>query len=330
MQYRTLGNTDIEVSTVAFGCWAIVGGFNWGDQDERDSLAALRAAYDAGVTFFDSAEMYGDGYSEQLVGKALGGVRDQIVIASKVSAANFAPDGLRAACERSLRNLGTDYLDLYQLHWPNRDIPVAETLGVMAELKAEGKIRAIGVSNFGPRDLADALATGVPIVSDQLAYSLLFRAIEFEILPLCAQEGVGVLCYSPMLQGLLTGKFATADDVPHDRARTRHFSSQRPDARHGGAGAEEEMFAAIAQVRRAADLIGQPMANVALAWLLAQAGVTAVIAGGRNPEQARANVAAADLDLSPDLLADLAAATDPLKQSLGPNADMWQAESRIR
>jgi len=330
MQYRFLGNTDIEVSAVAFGCWAIVGGFNWGEQDERDSLAALRAAHDEGVTFFDTAEMYGDGYSEQLVGKALGDVRDQIVIASKVSPANFAPDDLRTACERSLRNLGTDYLDLYQLHWPNRDIPVAETLGVMAELKAEGKIRSIGVSNFGPADLAEAVAAGVPLVTDQLAYSLLFRAIEFDILPVCEEHSIGVLCYSPMLQGLLTGKFATADNVPDDRARTRHFSTDRPDARHGEAGAEVEMFAAIAQVRRAAELVGAPMANVALAWLLAQEGVTAVLAGGRNADQARANVAAADVDLSPDILADLAAATDPLKQALGPNADMWQSESRIR
>jgi len=330
MEYRTLGNSDIEVSTVGFGCWAIVGGFNWGPQDERDSIAALRAAFDAGVTFFDSAEMYGDGASEQLVGKALGRLRDQVVIASKVGPDHYAPDQLRAACERSLRHLGSDYLDLYQLHWPNREIPVAETLGLMAELRDEGKIRAIGVSNFGPRDLADALAAGVPIVSNQLAYSLLFRAIEFEILPLCVESGLSVLCYSPMLQGLLTGKFVSADDVPVDRARTRHFASTRRDARHSDSGAETATFASVEQVRRAADLVGKPMANVALAWLLEQEGVTAVIAGGRSPQQALVNAAAADLELSPDILADLAAATDALKQALGPNADMWQTDSRIR
>lgn len=330
MQYHRLGNTNIEVSTVAFGCWAIVGGFNWGEQDEQDSIRALRGALDAGVTFFDTAELYGDGYSEQLIGKALGGARDEIVIASKAAPEHFAPDELRAACERSLANLGTDYLDLYQLHWANRDIPVAETLGVMQELRDEGKIRAIGVSNFGPIDLAECLVTGIPIASNQLAYSLLFRAIEFEILPLCVEEGVSVLCYSPMLQGLLTGKFASADDVPVDRARTRHFSCERRDARHSEAGAEAETFAAIAQVRRDAGLIGESMANVALGWLLAQEGVTAVLAGGRNPAQALANAAAAELDLSPDVVADLAAATDDLKQILGPNADMWQTDSRIR
>jgi aryl-alcohol dehydrogenase-like predicted oxidoreductase len=282
------------------------------------------------VTFFDSAELYGDGYSEQLIGRALGGVRDEIVIASKAAPDHFAPDELRAACERSLGCLGTDRIDLYQLHWPHPEIPVAETLGVMAELREEGKIRAIGVSNFGPHDLAEALAAGVPIASNQLAYSLLFRAIEFEILPLCVEESISVLCYSPMLQGLLTGKFAAADDVPVDRARTRHFSCERRDARHGEPGAEAGTFAAVAQVRRVADLIGEPMANVALAWLLAEEGVASVIAGGRSPAQALINARAADLELSPDVVADLAAATDALKQTLGPNADMWQTDSRIR
>jgi len=330
MQYRKLGNSDIEVSTVAFGCWAIVGGFNWGEQDEADSIAALRAAYDAGVTFFDSAELYGDGTSEQLIGKALGGVRGEIVIASKAAPDHFPPDELRAACERSLRHLGTDYLDLYQLHWPNRDIPVAETLGVMQQLKDEGKIRAIGVSNFGPQDLAECLAVGVPVASNQLAYSLLFRAIEFEILPLCVARNVSVLCYSPMLQGLLTGKFDSADDVPVDRARTRHFSCERRDARHSEPGAEAATFAAVAEVRAIAEEIGEPMANVALAWLLAQEGIGSVLAGGRNPEQARRNAPAADLELSDDVVARLAAATGPLKHRLGPNADMWQTDSRIR
>ena len=360
MQYRTLGNTGIEVSAVAFGCWAIVGGFNWGPQDESDSIAALRAAREAGVTFFDTAEAYGDGYSEQLVGKALGGVRDEIVIASKVSPDHYAPDALRAACERSLRNLATDRIDLYQLHWPHREIPVAETLGVLEQLKAEGKIRAFGVSNFGRPDLAGCLATRHRVASNQLAYSLLFRAIEFEILPLCVQEGISVLCYSPMLQGLLTGKFASADDVPLDRARTRHFSREREHTRHGEPGAEAETFAAIAEIRRIAEGLGEPMARVALAWLLAQKGVAAaeaaearlrpqtgerparntssdaggspaaVIAGGRSPEQARANAQAADLVLPQDAIARLSAATDTLKRKLGPNADMWQSESRIR
>ena len=330
MQYRTLGNTDIEVSTVAFGCWAIIGGFNWGDQDEKDSVAALRAAYEAGVTFFDSAEGYGEGASEQLVAKGLADVRDDVVIATKVSADHFAPDELRAACERSLGFLKTDRIDLYQLHWPNHDIPAAETLGLLDELKQAGKIRAYGVSNFGPQDMGECLATQYSVASNQVAYNLLFRAVEFEILPQCRAKGISILCYSPMLQGLLTGKFTTADDVPEDRARTRHYSCDRPHSRHDEPGAEAETFAAVAEIRKIADELGEPMADVSLAWLLAQDGVTSVIAGGRNADQAQRNVRAADLLLSQDILDRLSQTTEPLKQKLGPNADLWESESRIR
>jgi len=330
MQYRTLGNTGLEVSTVGFGCWAIIGGFNWGDQDEKDSVEALRAAYDAGVTFFDSAEGYGEGVSEQLVAKGLADVRDDVLIASKVSADHFTPDELRAACERSLGFLETDRIDLYQLHWPNHDIPVAETLGLLDELKQEGKIRAYGVSNFGPQDMGGCLATDYPVASNQVAYNLLFRAIEFEMLPQCRANGISILCYSPMLQGLLTGKFATADDVPEDRARTRHYSSDRPHSRHDEPGAEAETFAAVAEIRRIADELGEPMADVSLAWLLAQEGVASVIAGGRNADQVQRNVRAADLALPQAVLDRLSQATESVKQKLGPNADMWQSESRIR
>ena len=330
MQYRTLGNTDIEVSAVAFGCWAIIGGFNWGDQDEKDSVEALRAAYDAGVTFFDSAEGYGEGASEQLVAKGLADVRDDVVIATKVSANHFAPDELRAACERSLGFLETDRIDLYQLHWPSRDIPVAETLGLLDELKQEGKIRAYGVSNFGPQDMGECLATEYSVANNQVAYNLLFRAIEFEVLPQCRTNGISILCYSPMLQGLLTGKFTSADDVPEDRARTRHYSCDRPHSRHDEPGAEAETFAAVAEIKKIADELGEPMADVSLAWLLAQEGVTSVIAGGRNADQVRRNVRAADLSLSQDVIDRLSRIAEPLKQKLGPNADMWESESRIR
>jgi len=329
VKYRRLAKTDLDVSVVAFGCWGIVGGFNWGPQEESDSLEALRAAFDAGVNFFDTAEAYGNGKSEQLLAKALLDARDEIVIASKVSPNHFAPDELVKACERSLRNLRTDRIDLYQLHWPSRDIPLAETLGVLEKLREQGKIRFYGVSNFGPGTLGECERAPQTISSNQLAYNLLFRAIEYEILPMCVREGISVLCYSPILQGLLTGKFAAADDVPEDRARTRHFSRARPQARHGEDGAETETFAAIAQVRLIAEELRQPMADVSLAWLLAQEGVTAVLAGGRNADQARRNTRAGELILPPEAVARLSEATDALKLKLGPNADMWQGESRV-
>lgn len=330
MHYLRLAGTDIEVSTVAFGSWAIIGGLNWGQQEERDSLEALRAAYEAGVTFFDTAEVYGNGKSEQFLAKALSGVRDDIVIASKILPKHLASDDLRAACERSLRNLSTDRIDLYQIHWPNSNIPIEDTLGVLENLKTEGKIRAYGVSNFGRQDLGKCLATKYVVSSNQLAYNLLFRAIEYEILPLCVRKEISVLCYSPLMQGLLTGKFATTDEVPEGRARTRHFSCARPHAHHGEDGVEMETFAAIAQIRQIANELGEPMTDVCLAWLLAQEGVTSVIVGARNANQARSNARAADLMLPDDVIESLSNATEALKQRLASNADMWQSKSRIR
>ncbi|MCL5998949.1 MAG: aldo/keto reductase [Chloroflexi bacterium] len=330
MQYRRLAKTDMDVSVICFGAWGIIGGFNWGPQDEQDSLAALRAAYDAGINFYDTAEGYGNGSSEQLLAQALGDVRDKILIATKVSPGHFVPAELRSACERSLRNLKTDRIDLYQLHWPNHDIPVAETFAVLEALKAAGKVRAYGVSNFGPRDLGEALASGFALSSNQLSYSLLFRAIEYEILPMCVQANVSVLTYSSLMQGLLAGKYASADEVQPDRARTRHYAGTHPHARHGEAGHEAETFAAVAAIKQIAGEMGQPMANVALAWLIAQPGVTSVIAGARDAGQARGVAGAGDLVLSPDVLARLSHATESLKHSMGSNADMWDHVSRMR
>ncbi|NQU10211.1 aldo/keto reductase [bacterium] len=330
MHYRKLGKTGIEVSTVAFGAWAIAGGFTWGDQDQADSRAALRAAYDAGVTFYDTAEAYGSGWSEELIGQTLADVRDNIVIASKLSPAHAAPADLRRAVEGSLNRLRTDRIDLYQVHWPNRAVPFGDTLAALDELRQQGKIRAYGVSNFGPHDLGTCLALGHPVTSDQVAYSLLFRAVEHELQPRCVREQVSILCYSPLLQGLLTGKFASPDDVPADRARTRHFAASRPHSQHGEPGAEPQTWAAIGRIRQIAAELGEPMADIAVAWLLAQPGVTATIVGARNADQARRNVRAADLVLEPGVLQRLAEATDPLKQILGGNLDLWLGASRLR
>ena len=204
-----------------------------------------------------------------------------------------------------------------------------DTLEALDRLQAEGKIRAWGVCNFGVADLSDLLARRV-VASNQLSYNLLWRAIEHEIQPQCVEHGVGILCYSPLAQGLLTGKFASLDDVPDGRARTRLFSGQRAQARHGEAGCEAVTSAALAEIRRICAEIGQPMAAVAVAWLLHQAGVVSVIAGARRPEQIEQTAAAVDLALSADVLAALDRATAPVKECVGTNPDMWAAESRFR
>jgi len=329
-RYRRIGRTDIVVSSVCMGCWAIVGDSTWGPQDLKDAEDAIRTALDVGITFFDTAEGYGRGASEELLGRVLSGRRDQVIIGTKVSAGNARSwERLEAACSGSLRRLRTDYIDVYHLHWPCRDVPIADIVEWFGRLQEQGRIRSFAVSNFGVGDLSDLLAVG-RCEANQLPYSLLWRVIEDEIAPLCRQHDISITCYSPLAQGLLTGKFRSADDVPEGRARTRHFSCNRPQARHREPGCEKETFEAVAAVRRVCEGIGRPMAEVALAWLLHQPGVTSVIAGARNPDQVRQNARAMDLRLDEDVLRDLDVATRPLKKFFGRNPDMWQTDSRYR
>ena len=329
MEYRKRGKTDISVSVVAMGCWSLVGGQYWGSQEEAESLATIRAALDAGVNFFDTAEAYGDGVSESVLGKALAGRRHEVVIASKASPSHLSSTEIGRACEGSLRRLNTDYIDLYQIHWPNPDVPVGETAEALDKLKRQGKVRAIGVSNFGVNDLSDVLANG-ECQTNQLPYNLLWRAIEYEIMGACKERNVGILAYSPFAQGLLTGKFRTAGEVPEGRARTRHFSKDRPFTRHNENGHEGEVFTAIEGIRRICEEIQQPMARVALAWVLRQPGIVSVLAGARRPDQIDQSAQAADLELPSHVIDELNEATDDLKLNMGPNPDMWQSKSRFR
>lgn len=324
-----LPHADFEISRMIFGCWAIVGGFNWGHQEERDSLAAIKEAYDLGITCFDTAEAYGNGASENLLAKVLKGERSEIIIASKVGPQDFAPENVIKACERGLKNLKTDYIDLYQLHWPNPEIPLEYTLDALDKLKQSGKIRAYGVSNFGVKSLEACKSLGYSASSNQMAYNLLFRAIEFSILPKCVEEDIPILCYSPIMQGLLTGKFTKPDKVPEDRARTRHFTKDRSQSRHQEEGCEDLTFKTIAEIQEVALDLNISMGSLSLAWLLAQEGVGGVIAGGRNPEQVRKNMEALQVRLSQEVLLQLNSITQPLKEVLGDNADLWQTASRV-
>ena len=331
MQTRALGAAGLRVSVLGLGCWPLGGGPGWGEQDERDSIATIHAALDHGVTLFDTAEAYNDGRSEEIVGQALRGRRDRAIIATKVSPSS-AEDGasLRAHCEASLRRLQTDTIDLYQMHWPVGDGAVERAFGVLQALQAEGKVRAIGVSNHGVEQLRGVLATGTAIASNQLCYNLLSRAVEMEILPLCRQQGIGVITYMALMQGLLAGRYAAADEVPPFRARTRHFGSQRPGVRHGEAGAEAETFAALGRVRRMAGELGLPMGHLATAWVAAQPGVSCVLVGARTAAQVTENLAAADIVLSPESIGQLDEATEALRLALGPNADYWQSGEQRR
>ena len=329
MELRQLGKSSLMVSPIGVGFWGIVGGDYWGAQDESDTINTVHAALDAGINFFDSAEGYGDGYSEQMLGRALKGRRSEAIIATKVSRNNLAPDDIRAACERSLKRLDSDTIDLYQVHWPSRDIPFEDSMSTLLDLQAAGKIRVIGVSNFGKLDTTDMLQIG-RYEANQLPYSLLWRALEYEIQPQCVEHDIGILPYSPLNQALLTGRYRNADEMPYQRTRTRHYRGDRRDSRHGTPGFEVETFAAVDAIREICADVNQQMVHVALAWLLHKPAVTSVLAGARNPQQIESNLIAGSLSLSDDTMRRLDAATDDLKRKLGPDPDMWGIGDRSR
>lgn len=329
MEFRTLGKTDIKVSQMALGCWPFAGGAYWGDQNEQDSIDTVHAALANGINFFDTAEGYEVGESERVLGKALIGRRDEAVVATKVNKANLTPDLVIEACERSLKNLQMDYVDLYQIHWPNHDIPLAETVGALSRLKEQGKVRSIGVSNFAVQDLTEMLSLS-ECVTDQMPLSLLWRAIEHEVQPLCVKNDVGIICYSPLAQGLLTGRYSNADEVPEGIAQSRWYSNTRPATNHDGPGVETEVFEAVQKIRALAEEAGMPMAILSLAWVKAQAGVTSFLVGARNPTELDWNLPVNDVTLSDDMLARLSAITDDVKAKIGGNPDMWLDPSRMR
>lgn len=329
MQYTRLSGLDTEVSRIAFGCMSTVGSQTYPGLAEREAVDTIRAALDAGINFFDTARAYGEGESEAQLGRALGADRQRVVVASKPIAGDLSSGEIERECELSLERLGSDYIDLYQIHWPKRAVPMQETARAMERLVEQGKVRAIGVCNFGPLDLREWLDLA-PCATDQVAYSLLSRGAESGLLELCVERGVGVLCYSPLAQGMLAGRYASADDVPSGKARTRHFSGDRPEARHGEPGLERETFDAVAAVRGVAERLGEPMADVSLAWLLARPGVSAVLVGASRPDQVHRNARAAAIELSAADIADLDAATAGVKAKMGPSIDMWAVPPRTR
>ena len=319
MQTRPLGQSDVRITPILLGTWQ-AGKRWWVGIDDRESIAAIRAAVDAGITTIDTAEVYGDGHSERIIGQALAGIpRDRVQLASKVFANHLKADETIAACERSLQNLQTDYLDLYQIHWPagsfnSKIVPVAETMDALNRLQAEGKIRAIGVSNFSLAQLQEAQQYG-RIDSLQPPYSLFWRHAERELQPHCVANDITILAYSALAQGLLTGKFGP----DHKFAEGDH----RSDNRLFQGEAFQRAQAAIGQLRPIAARYSCTLAQLALAWLMARPN-TCAIAGARSVEQACENAKAAELRLSDADLEAMAAISQPVLERLPTdNPVMW-------
>ena len=286
------------MSVIGYGAWE-AGGADWGpNESDEVVIDAMRAGLDAGIDWIDTAEVYGDGVSETLVGRALAGRRDGALIASKVAPApegsGFRPEEVRGACDASLRRLATDRIDLYQLHWPDETgIPLEDTWGAMAELQRAGKVRFVGVSNFDRPQIERCLSIR-HVDSLQQEFSMLARQ-DRELLGWCGEAGVGVVSYSPLGAGLLTGAIA-AGTV---------FDDWRGEATEGFLTDLEGSLAIVERLRPVAERLELTPAQLALAWNIAQPGVTAAIAGSRDPAHVRANAASGDVELDGEILQEL-------------------------
>ena len=318
MQLRNLGQSEIQISSIIMGLWQ-AGKEMWVGIDDKETTQAVRAAVEAGITTFDTAEAYGKGHSEQILASASSDIRDKLIYATKVFANHLKYDQVLDACHRSLKNLQTDYIDLYQIHWPSGsfgfdEVPIGETMGALNELKQQGKIRSIGVSNFSRRQLQEAAEYG-QIDSLQPPYSLFWRQVEEDAMSFCVEEKITILAYSPMAQGLLTGKFGpdhafARGDV---RANNRLF---QPDI-------YARVQEAIAKLRPMAERKGITLGQLALAWV-AWHPETCAIAGARNAGQADENAKAGDLVLTADEVSEIDEVGRGVTDFLDNNPVMWE------
>jgi aryl-alcohol dehydrogenase-like predicted oxidoreductase len=308
MQSRALGPSGVEASVIGLGTWAI-GGWMWGGTEEEASVRAIRASLDRGITLIDTAPVYGFGLAEQIVGRAIEGRRDEVVIATKCGLRwdlqegehlytdekgnsiykYLHPDSIRMEVEQSLKRLGVETIDLYQTHWQEPTTPIERTMECLLKLKEEGKIRAIGVSNATVDQMEQYRALG-PLDTDQEKYSMLDRELEAEQLPYCRQHGMGVLAYSPMAMGLLTGKITPDRAFPEDDVRSKLPRFRAENRR--------SVLQMLGELKPIADGHGISLAQLAVAWTVHQPGLTHALVGARSDQQAEENVRSGEVTLS--------------------------------
>lgn len=300
-----MGKSGIRVSAIGMGMWQASGAI-WGtDVTDESCIQAVVRSSELGVNLVDTAEAYGDGHSEEVLGKAIKRVdREKLIVATKVNGSHLRYDDVLKACEMSLRRLGIKQVDLYQVHWPDpwQQIPLKHTMKAMEKLYDEGKIRAVGVSNFAVRDLEEArsILSHAEIVSDQVRYNLINRQIEEEVLPYCSREKITILAYVPLAQGALTGKYSE-DFKPTDQVRKDNKAFSDHNLR--------EIAGLLKVLQGMANKRGKTVAQVALNWILSHPGVIP-IPGAKNAEQAEQNASAAGWSLTQDEMREVTAAAD--------------------
>ncbi|MGI0483438.1 aldo/keto reductase [Geminocystis sp. CENA526] len=317
MEKRQLGNSDIYITPIIMGTWQ-TGKRMWVGIEDAESIKAIRQAVESGITTIDTAEVYGEGHSEKIVGEALKDVRDKVIYATKVFANHLKYDDVITACHNSLTNLQTDYIDLYQIHWPsgswNSDIvPIEETMSALNDLKQQGKIRSIGVSNFSREQLAEALEYG-EIVSIQPPYSLFWRGVEKNIQPYCMEKNISILAYSSLAQGILTGKFGTNPTFAEGdhRKNNRLFQPSH----------WEKVQTALTQLQPIAEKYDCTLAQLSIAWLIRQPQTNAIV-GARNENQVKGNAKAIEVNLTQEDVIKISDIGYQVTQDLDDNPVMW-------
>lgn len=319
MEFKKLGNSDINVSVLAFGAWA-AGGWQWGGSDTKDAIRAIETAVDHGMTSIDTAPIYGFGLSEEIVGKAVTGKRNKVQILTKFgmiwgenkgefffkSKDNSGNDinihkysgkqRIIEDCEKSLKRLRTDYIDLYQAHWPDATTPVSEPMEALQVLLKQGKIRAGGVSNYSPGLMAEAEKI-FPIASDQVAYSMVNRGIENEIVPHCIRKNIGILAYSPLQRGLLAGSIKAGHKFNEGDTRPGTLYYREPNL--------TLILKMTEKLKEIADARKVTLSQLVLNWTMLQPGITCVLSGARNDKQVLENIRAAGFRLSDEELASI-------------------------
>ncbi len=289
MKYVKLGKTDFDVSAITFGCMELGGG-PWEVNSDEDNIRVLQKAFEYGITTFDTAEMYGNGHSEEVLGKALEGKRKECIFATKVNKEHLWPADIRTSVEASLKRLRTDYLDVYYVHWPSYEIPIEETMSEFNKLKKEGLIRAIGVSNFSLKQLQKAMEYArIDLIQPE--YNLLQRDIENGIMQYCYENSISICSYNSIAKGILTGKFHLGGAVIRDddfRRKKRLFLPEH---------LEKEMDI-ILLLKEIAEAKGCSLSQVAISWLFYQKGFTSAIVGTQNEKHLEDNVKAVEIELS--------------------------------
>jgi aryl-alcohol dehydrogenase-like predicted oxidoreductase len=328
METRKLGGSDIKVTVITFGAWAI-GGWMWGGTDRKDAVEAVRASLDHGVTSIDTAPAYGQGLSEEICGQAIRGTdRTKIQLLTKyglrwnTKKGEFffksrddrgkellmhklaSKESIMKECEDSLKRLGTDYIDLYQIHWPDGTTPVSETMEAMQRLMEQGKIKAAGVCNYSREQMNEAEKT-VPLASNQVPYSMVYRDIEKEVVPHALKNNIAIIAYSPLQRGLLTGKIKPGHRF--NEGDTREGNTYYSDENISKVNAFLDKLTPLARVKKAT------IAQLVIRWTIEQPGITIALVGARNAAQAVENARAADIKLSSEELSFISGELEALR-----------------